>query len=450
MNAPERYIDSFDDWADCEAQRHPIIEVPTGPRVELIGADQLKPEAIRWLWPGWLARGKLHVLAGAPGTGKTTLAMAVAAAVSASTALPSGWKPRCGSVLIWSGEDDPRDTLVPRLIAAGADRSRIHFVRDTIDEGDYRRPFDPSRDVAMLAIAAKGIKDIALIVVDPLVSAVGGDSHKNAEVRRGLAPLVDLAARLDAALLGITHYSKGTGGREPLERVSGSLAFGALARVVMGTVRQKEGEDSTQNMVLARAKSNIGPDGGGYAYAFEQTELPGYDGLIASRIVWGCELQGTARELLAEPEAPREDRAAPARDGAAEFLMELLQPGPVATEEIKAEARDAGFTWATVRRAKEEIGAKSRKNGFEDSRWFWALPDPKPVEGAHQGAHAPPNKKQVSTFASDEHLRSTVRVPEGVEDAQFSEGAEGAHRQSDVNLRAPSAHRDPGGGRLVL
>lgn len=446
----DTYSENINDRADYEAQRHPITKVPTGPRVELIGADQLKPEAIRWLWPGWLARGKLHVLAGAPGTGKTTLAMAMAAAVSASTALPSGWKPRRGSVLIWSGEDDPADTLVPRLIAAGADRSRIHFVRDTIDEDDYRRPFDPSRDVDMLAIAALGIKDIALIVVDPLVSAIGGDSHKNAEVRRGLAPLVGLAARLDAALLGITHYSKGTGGREPLERVSGSLAFGALARVVMGTVRQKEGEDSTQNMVLARAKSNIGPDGGGYAYAFEQIELAGYDGLIASRIVWGSELQGTARELLAEPEETREDREAPARDGAKEFLLELLQEGPVATEEIKAEGKDAGFTFATLRRAKDVIGAKARKNGFEDSRWFWSLPDPKPVEDAHEGAQAFPNKKQVSAFASDERLRSTMRVPEGIEGAQFSEGAEGAHRQSDENLRAPSTHRDPDDGVLIV
>ena len=218
----ETFVSSIDDLADREASRHPIAKIPTGPRVELIGADQLKPEAIRWLWPGWLARGKLHVLAGAPGTGKTTLAMAMAAAVSAGSALPSGWKPRRGSVLIWSGEDDPADTLVPRLIAAGADRSRIKFVRDTIDEDDYRRPFDPSRDVDMLAVTAAGISDITLIVIDPLVSAIGGDSHKNAEVRRGLAPLVDLAARLDAALLGITHYSKGTGGREPLERVSGS------------------------------------------------------------------------------------------------------------------------------------------------------------------------------------------------------------------------------------
>ena len=405
----ETYSESIDDRADRDAARHPITRLPSVPHVELVGADQFKPEPIRWLWPGWLARGKLHVLAGAPGTGKTTLAMALAAAVSAGSALPGGYRPKRGQILIWSGEDDPSDTLVPRLIAAGADRSRIKFVRDTIDDENYRRPFDPSKDVDMLAAAAAKHTDIVLIIVDPLVSAIGGDSHKNAEVRRGLAPLVDLASRMDAALLGITHYSKGTGGREPLERVSGSLAFGALARVVMGTVRQKDCDDSPQNMVLARAKSNIGPDGGGYSYAFEQIELHAHDGLIASRIVWGAELQGTARELLAEPENFRDERQAPARDEAAQFLTELLQSGPMATEEIKAEAKEAGISWATIRRAKDEIGAKPKKSGFADGRWFWALPEPVAVELATQGAQALPNTKHMgnmSTFGKGEHLRT--------------------------------------------
>lgn len=238
------------------------LEIPQAPAfgsVDLIRADTLKPEPIRWLWPGWLARGKLHVLAGAPGTGKTTLAMELAACVSAGRALPSGWRPDRGGVLIWSGEDDPADTLAPRLIAAGADLSRIQFVGEVSEDGQ-RFPFDPAHDVDKLAASAATIGDVALLIVDPLVSAVAGDSHRNAEVRRGLAPLVDLAAKLDAALLGITHYSKGTAGREPLERVSGSLAFGALARVVLGTVRQEaEGEDAPRRMLLARAKSNIGP-----------------------------------------------------------------------------------------------------------------------------------------------------------------------------------------------
>lgn len=343
------------------------------PFVTLIRADGLDPEPIRWIWPGWLARGKLHVLAGAPGTGKTTIAMAVAGAVSSARALPGGYRPTAGGVLIWSGEDDPRDTLVPRLMAAAADLKRVHMVGD-YSMGEERRPFDPGRDVAVLAEAAREIGDVSLIVVDPLVSAVTGDSHKNAEVRRGLAPLVDLATHLDAALLGITHYSKGTSKSEPLERVTGSVAFGALARVVLGTVRQEAQTGQPQRMMLARAKSNIGPDGGGFVYEFEQIALPGYPGVEASRITWGAEVQGSARELLAEPETEAE---APARNGAAEWLRELLQPGPVSSDEIKAECVAAGLSYGTLRRAKDAMGVKSIRKGYgDDGKWYWALPEP--------------------------------------------------------------------------
>jgi RecA-family ATPase len=101
---------------------------------------------------------------------------------------------------------------------------------------------------------------VALLIVDPIVSAVMGDSHKNGEVRRGLQPLVDLAARHACALIGITHYSKGTTGRDPLERVTGSLAFGAVARVVMGTAKPTGPGEPRR---LVRAKSNLEPYGGG-------------------------------------------------------------------------------------------------------------------------------------------------------------------------------------------
>jgi hypothetical protein len=327
-------------------------------RVELIDAAAVESRAIRWLWPGWLARGKLHVLAGAPGTGKTTIALQWAACISAGYPLPSGWKPPPGRVLIWSGEDDLADTLKPRLVVAGADLSRVQFV-GMVQEGGKSYAFDPARDVPTLAAALAGVNDLAMIVIDPLVSAVWGDSHKNAEVRRSLAPLVELAQRLDAALVGITHYSKGTQGREPLERVSGSLAFGALARIVYGTVRQKiEGEDTGRRFLLARVKSNIGPDDGGYTYTFEQTETAA--GIQASRIVWGAAVEGTARELLAEAEADPEEGG----QDAATFLRELLADGPIATKDVRRHADDAGYAWRTVQRAMHRAGVESRRGGF--------------------------------------------------------------------------------------
>ncbi len=351
------------------AQKHAQEHVAQGApeHVELIRAVDLTPEPIRWLWPGWLAKGKLHVLAGAPGTGKTTLALDLAACVTSGRPLPFGWRPERGNVLIWSGEDDPADTLVPRLLAAGADVTRVHCVGDVHDP-EGRRPFDPARDVDKLAAACAGIDNIALLIVDPLVSAVAGDSHKNAEVRRGLAPLVDLAARLDAALLGITHYSKGTQGREPLERVSGSLAFGALARVVLGTVRQPGEDEADRKLVLARAKSNIGPDGGGFAYAFEQVEVPGHPGLTASRIVWGAQLEGTARELLAEPE-PEGD----AQGDAAAFLRQLLASGSMAAKDVFSEAAAAGYSKDAMHRARRRIDAETVKVGMTGG-WCWRMP----------------------------------------------------------------------------
>ena len=334
--------------------------------VALIAADQLKPEPIRWMWPGWLARGKLHVLAGAPGTGKTTIAMDIAACVSSGRAFPSGFRAKQGHVLVWSGEDDPKDTLVPRLIAAGADLSRVKFVGD-VQENGKTYLFDPSRDVDKLSAAAALLGDIALIVVDPLVSAVAGDSHKNAEVRRGLAPLVELAVQLDAALLGITHFFEGTQGRDPLERVSGSLAFGALARVVFGTVRQDAGEDGERRMMLARAKSNIGPDGGG-SHTFEQTTLHDHNGIEASRITWGLAVDGSARDLLAESESDDD-----AGEDAASFLTDLLGRSSLPSKkEVFKEASAAGYSQSSMQRAKRKIGAIAEKSG-NAGPWVWRM-----------------------------------------------------------------------------
>lgn len=361
---------------------------PQVPMVELIDASSLKPVPIRWLWPGWLARGKLHVLAGAPGTGKTTLAMSLAATVSNGGVLPDGSTAKAGRVLIWSGEDDPTDTLIPRLIAAGANRDNIQFV-GSVRDGAGARAFDPAKDVDRLGAVAP--RNVALLIVDPLVSAVAGDSHKNAEVRRSLAPLVELAAKLDAALLGITHYSKGTQGRDPLERVSGSLAFGALARVVIGTVQKKsDSGDDDRSMIVARAKSNIGPDGGGFVYSFEQTEIPG--GVSASRIVWGAALEGAPRDLLSEPET---DGAAGETRDATGWLCELLADGPMEAKDVKREADQAGYAWRTMQRAMKSAGVESVRNGFgRDAKYVWRLiharqdaPCAPPSEAGAHGVH---------------------------------------------------------------
>jgi putative DNA primase/helicase len=337
--------------------------------VILVQASTLKPEAVAWLWLHWLALGKLHILAGPPGQGKTTIALACAATVSAGGRWPDGSRCASGNVLIWSGEDDARDTLLPRLIAMGADVKRVYFIEGT-RIGNKPEPFDPARDLVQLSAKAEAIGDVRLLIVDPVVSAVTGDSHKNTEVRRALQPLVDLASCLGAAVLGISHFSKASAGREPVERVTGSLAFGAVARVVLCAVRVKDMDGDRR--ILARAKSNIGPDDGGFEYSIEQTTLPEHPSITASAILWGQALAGTARELLAEAEAEPENDDGSSIAGVDGFLRGLLANGPVPAKSIKADADGAGYAWRTVQLSATRLGVERRKEGMKGG-WVWAL-----------------------------------------------------------------------------
>ena len=263
--------------ADIVVEKHREFREQHGGHagVELLRGDTIRAEAREWLWPEWLERGAFHVLAGDKGTGKTTVACSFAAAVSNRKAR---WPDNSRieeplDVLFWSGEDSISRTLVPRLLAANADMSRVHFIT-AFSDGERRRAFDPATDMAKLAHAASKIgSPIGLTVIDSIVSAVSGDSHKNAEVRRGLQPVLDFGEKMKSAVFGITHLTKGTSGRNPVERVTGSLAFAALARVLMVTVCMREPDEHGRDRILTRAASNIGPDGGGFYYTTEQVEV---------------------------------------------------------------------------------------------------------------------------------------------------------------------------------
>ena len=336
--------------------------------VQVTCATAIKPKSIGWLWNGWLARGKLEVFAGRAGTGKTTVAIALAATVSIGGRFPDGTRSPVGNVLIWSGEDSAEDTLVPRLIAAGADLSKVHFIGD-VKHGDETRSFDPAIDIVSLDHAATRIGNISMLIVDPIVNAVAGDSHKNGEVRRALQPLVDFGEKLGCAVLGISHFSKGTGGKEPLERVTGSLAFGALARIVLATTKITEGE--TSRRIFCRAKSNIGPDDGGFEYSLNQKEIDGYPGLFSSYVLWGNAVEGSARELLSEPDNRESgEQDSTALDDAKDFLSELLKDGSLPQKQIEIDAKGASHSMRTVRRAKTDLSVKSVK--MLDG-WHWKL-----------------------------------------------------------------------------
>jgi putative DNA primase/helicase len=312
-----------------------------------------------------LPAGKLILLAGSPGTGKTTLALTLAACVTRGGLWPDATKcTHAGDVLMWSGEDDPADTLVPRLAAAGADLQRVHFVRSVTDENGEMQPFDPAHDIPLLGERLAEMRGASLLIVDPIVCAVSGDAHRVNDVRRNLQALIDMAATYQCAVLGISHFAKGTRGGVPSERVIGSQAFVALARMVLVTAK----EEGAERRILARAKSNIAPDDGGVSYSLEQVET---HGIQASRVVWGAMIDGTARDILGDIEQDDEEKTG--QDEAQEFLASILADGPMRTKEIKLDADGAGYNWKTMQRAASRLGVEKRKLGMREG-WEWALP----------------------------------------------------------------------------
>ena len=205
--------DGFDREAQrLDQQRHKAKGKANGIASELISsrAGNIAPEKVEWLWPGRLARGKHTCIAGEQGAGKSTLSISIVAAITTGGSWPcgEGRSPILGNVVILSAEDGAADTIVPRLIAAGADLDRVHII-SAVRNGNGRRTFNMQTDIELLERKIAEIGDVAMVIIDPVSSYLGKtDSHKNSEVRGVLEPLADMADRTRVAVLSITHFSK--------------------------------------------------------------------------------------------------------------------------------------------------------------------------------------------------------------------------------------------------
>ena len=194
-------------------------------------ASEIEPEPISWLWPGRIAIGKQTLIAGEPGLGKSQLSIAIVAAVTTGGVWP-GQEGRAplGKAIILSAEDGVADTIVPRLMAAGADLSRVDIISAVRNENGGRRTFNLQADLTLLERHIEASKDVRFVDIDPLSSYMGAvDSHKNTDVRSVLEAVGEMAARHRVAILGITHFSKGAGQRA-INAFIGSVAFIAAAR----------------------------------------------------------------------------------------------------------------------------------------------------------------------------------------------------------------------------
>ena len=377
-----------------KAPRAEGIDKPNGhadqPLVFLRRASTVEPENIRWVWRGYLARGKLHLVSGPPGVGKSTLALNWSATLSRGGVWPDhvdGDHPApCGDVIIWSAEDNIADTIIPRLMAANATLDRIHFVEGRLDpndtKGTRRLPFNPSSqaDLDRLGQALATVEKPIAIIIDPIMGAMktGSDSHKSGDVRAGLDPIARIAEQYDLVAIGITHFAKNTQGRAPIDRVLASVAFTAVPRMVFGCI---EVADKPGLCRITRVKTNIAPVGGGFEYSLCQTFVEHGEKRIEAQLVdWSAEpLVGSPSQVMAV-EVPTDDRQLQ-REKTKDWLRDvLLADTPHAVKAIKEEAEAKGHSWRTIERVKANLGVEAYRDPPDDKKapWFWRLPAPPP------------------------------------------------------------------------
>jgi AAA domain len=380
-------------------------------------ASDIVPEKVEPLWPGRLWRGKHTCFAGEPGTGKSQLLLFIAAAVTTGREWPCGeGKAPIGSVIILSAEDGEADTIVPRLIAAGADRKRISTVAAVQSEdGKGRRAFNLQADLQLLEDEITRSGDVALVIIDPVSSYLGkADSHKNSEVRGVLEPISEMAARTRVAIASVTHFSKYNAATttKALHRFIGSIAFVGAPRAAFAVIEDPEDKD---RRLLLHAKNNLAAPPKGLAFRLEQRSVA--EGVIGSSIYFEHEhVSATADETLA---TDRDSEGRSAKEDAIEFLQAMLADKPVTVEIIEQEAKAAGLLGKDqsigqskpFRSARKALGIKPyQPRGTKAGGWVWALSGAKSSPSdALQGIRCPSkNRSSDAERAPDTPAPSPV------------------------------------------
>jgi AAA domain/Bifunctional DNA primase/polymerase, N-terminal len=375
-------------------------------RLHLLDAAGLVPKLQQWLWQGRIPRGALTLLIGLPDVGKSHIFLDICARVTTASNMPGSTEPslvRPLRVLIVCTEDRVEYTLVPRLMAAGADLSRVTFVRYAVAGDGTRRGVDLTQDVARIQDCLEQHPDIALVVFDPISEFLGQkiDSHNNSAVRAVLGQLMDLLDKRDVAALCISHLPKMKTGAVQTASI-GSVGFSACARSSLLVMDEEEDEldddgeptgkrELTGRKLLAVNKGNLAPPEDRHTLALRlepKTLNTPYDDITVARVKWEGAVALTARDLW-QDNKPK--RTLP-KDAAVAFIKKALrdpdQPGQFrnrasAEAEAEAEAEAAGISVATLRRARGVLGVESKfvkvRNRFE---WLvpprWLVPKPPP------------------------------------------------------------------------
>jgi putative DNA primase/helicase len=330
----------------------------------MVMLSAVEPETVTWLWPQRIALGKLTLITGDPGLGKSLMTADFAARVTTGTAWPDGAE-ACerGSVIFLTAEDGLADTLAPRLDAAHADRSKIAAINgiDWFDDENKKTcdtAFSLERDLTSLEDAVRTLGDCRLIIIDPLSAYLGRvDSHRNTEVRSVLAPLAELAERHQVAVVCIDHLNKGQG--PAIYRNSGSTAFVAAARAVFGVAKDKADPDVR---LFFPIKANLAKDRTGLSYRITEDRN-------APVLNWSPEPKDIDADEAVSHE--RDENTFHKQSQATQWLRATLADGALLQEDVLARGANAGFSEATLKRAKRPAEVNSFKPGGRGTKWYW-------------------------------------------------------------------------------
>ena len=323
--------------------------------------SEYRSEKVHWLEPGRIAMGKLNMIAGDPGLGKSFMTLELASRASRGEIGSAR-----GQVVILSAEDDPNDTLQPRLRNMCANLNNIHFF-EGIRRGTGEFVDHPMLDQDMERLNQKMDEHhpVSLLVIDPISAYMGGaDSNNNAEVRKVLAGLSSLAERTGAAVVCVTHLNKDSGsGKQAVYRTMGSLAFTAAARTVqlVTKYRTTEGQDdpnAKHKRIVSMVKNNLGKILPARVYMLRD---PGICTWLDEEVDLDADLFANGKVTFDAPETKA--------DRAVEFLERMLSAGAQPAKDVFERGAAQGLSEPTLKKTKEQMGLVSYKRG---KAWYWS------------------------------------------------------------------------------
>ena len=353
--------------------------------IERVLGSDVEISAIEWLWDKRFAVGKIGVIAGLPDGGKGQVLNYIAARITRALAWPMAEGcSRLGNVIILSAEEDLKDSLAPRLIAAGADMKRVSMLQMVYEPGDdgqeRKRMFSIVSDLEILRQQIDDVGNVIAVLIDPISSYLGldeVDSYRETDVRAALGPLKDLAEEKRIAIITIMHFNKKVDVTNAMLRISSSLAFVGLPRHVYAVISDTDND----RQLFVRAKNNDAPisDNQTLAFTFKTKEV-GYDEklnkvIVAPYIEWETEyVDITANEAM---QAASENKSPGARDKAKKLLQEVLKDGPKPVkgdDGLEDLAKGHDISWPTMERAKKDLGIIAEKDSGPKGAWRWRLP----------------------------------------------------------------------------